>query len=42
MYGVEKARFKYGSPGFPVYGYDLCIFCKDGSKCEPNEEGSRL
>lgn len=39
MHGVEKTKLKYGSPSFPVYGYDLRIFREDGSECEPNEKG---
>ena len=37
--GVEKTPIKYGSPSFPVYGYDLRIFREDGSECGPNEKG---
>lgn len=39
MHGVEKTAIKYGSPSFPVYGYDLRIFREDGSECGPNEKG---
>jgi len=38
-HGVEKTKLKYGSPSFPVYGYDLRIFREDGSECEANEKG---
>jgi len=37
--GVEDTPIKYGSPSFPVYGYDLRIFREDGSECGPNEKG---
>jgi len=37
--GVEDTPVKYGSPSFPVYGYDLRIFREDGSECGPNEKG---
>lgn len=37
--GVEKTPIKYGSPSFPVFGYDLRIFREDGSECGPNEKG---
>jgi len=37
--GVEKTPIKYGSPSFPVYGYNLQIFREDGSVCGPNEKG---
>jgi len=39
MPGVEKTPIKYGSPSFPVYGYDLRIFREDGSECGANEKG---
>ncbi len=39
MHGVEKTAIKYGSPSFPVYGYDLRIFREDGSECGANEKG---
>lgn len=38
-HGVEKTPLKFGSPSFPVYGYDLRIFREDGSECGPNEKG---
>ncbi|MBK7813616.1 MAG: propionate--CoA ligase [Rhodocyclaceae bacterium] len=37
--GVEKTKIKFGTPSFPVYGYDLKIFREDGSECAPNEKG---
>ncbi|MBL8429614.1 MAG: propionate--CoA ligase [Dechloromonas sp.] len=37
--GVEKTPIKYGSPSFPVYGYNLQIFREDGSVCGANEKG---
>jgi propionyl-CoA synthetase len=39
VHGVEKTPIKYGSPSFPVYGFDLRIFREDGSECENNEKG---
>jgi propionyl-CoA synthetase len=37
--GVEKTKIKYGTPSFPVFGYNLKIFREDGTECEPNEKG---
>ncbi len=37
--GVEDTKLKFGTPSFPVYGYDLRIFREDGTVCEPNEKG---
>jgi propionyl-CoA synthetase len=37
--GVENTPIKYGSPSFPVYGYNLQIFREDGSICGANEKG---
>jgi len=37
--GIEEKPIKYGSPGFPVYGYNLKIFREDGTECGPNEKG---
>ncbi|MDX5363208.1 MAG: propionate--CoA ligase [Pseudazoarcus pumilus] len=37
--GVEKTPLKYGSPSFPVYGYDLRLFREDGSECGADEKG---
>ncbi|HJW26457.1 MAG TPA: propionate--CoA ligase [Rhodocyclaceae bacterium] len=39
VHGVEKTKLKYGSPSFPVYGYNLKIYREDGSECGPNEKG---
>jgi len=37
--GVEETKIKFGTPAFPVYGYNLKIFREDGSECAPNEKG---
>jgi propionyl-CoA synthetase len=37
--GVEKTQLKFGSPSFPVYGYNLKIFREDGTECGANEKG---
>ncbi|MDY0014128.1 MAG: propionate--CoA ligase [Rhodocyclaceae bacterium] len=37
--GVEDTPIKYGSPSFPVYGYDLRIFREDGTECGADEKG---
>jgi len=37
--GVEDTRIKFGTPSFPVYGYDLRIFREDGTVCDANEKG---
>ena len=37
--GVEDTKIKFGTPSFPVFGYDLKIFREDGSECAPNEKG---
>jgi len=37
--GVEKTKIKFGSPSFPVYGYNLNIYREDGSICGANEKG---
>jgi len=37
--GVEKTKLKFGTPSFPVYGYNLKIFREDGTECAPNEKG---
>ncbi|MBL8491192.1 MAG: propionate--CoA ligase [Rhodocyclaceae bacterium] len=39
VHGVEKTPLKFGTPSFPVYGYDLKIFREDGTECDPNEKG---
>ncbi|MEW6514506.1 MAG: propionate--CoA ligase [Pseudomonadota bacterium] len=37
--GVEDTKIKFGTPSFPVFGYDLKIFREDGTECGPNEKG---
>ena len=37
--GVEDTRIKFGTPSFPVFGYNLKIFREDGTECAPNEKG---
>jgi propionyl-CoA synthetase len=37
--GIEDTKIKFGTPSFPVYGYDLKIFREDGSECAANEKG---
>ncbi len=38
--GIEPAQVKYGSPGFPVYGYDLKLLREaDATEAGPNEKG---
>ncbi len=39
MPGVEKTEIRYGTPSFPVYGYDLRIFREDGTVCDVDEKG---
>ena len=39
MPGIEKSEIRYGTPSFPVYGYDLRIFREDGSECDADEKG---
>ncbi len=39
LHGVEHTPIKFGSPSFPVYGYNLKIFREDGSECGANEKG---
>ncbi len=36
--GVEKTAIKYGSPSFPVYGYNLKLFREDGSEAGADEK----
>jgi propionyl-CoA synthetase len=37
--GVEKTPIKFGSPSFPVYGYDLKLLREsDAGEAEPNEK----
>lgn len=38
--GIEKAKVKYGSPGFPVYGYDLKLLREsDATEAAAGEKG---
>ena len=37
--GIEDTKIKFGTPSFPVYGYDLRIFREDGTECDANEKG---
>jgi propionyl-CoA synthetase len=37
--GVEKTKIKFGTPSFPVFGFNLKIFREDGSVCDANEKG---
>jgi propionyl-CoA synthetase len=38
--GIEPALVKYGSPGFPVYGYDLKLLREaDATEAAPDEKG---
>ena len=38
--GIEPAHVKYGSPGFPVYGYDLKLLREsDATEAAPGEKG---
>ncbi|MCM8596332.1 propionate--CoA ligase [Accumulibacter sp.] len=39
MPGVEKTEIRYGTPSFPVYGYNLKIFREDGTICDVDEKG---
>ncbi|MFZ2852688.1 MAG: propionate--CoA ligase [Rhodocyclaceae bacterium] len=39
MPGIEKTEIRFGTPSFPVYGFDLRIFREDGTECEPDEKG---
>ncbi|MFC5302839.1 propionate--CoA ligase [Azospira restricta] len=39
MPGIEQKPLKFGTPSFPVYGYNLKIFREDGSICDANEKG---
>ena len=36
--GVENTPIKFGSPSFPVYGYDLRLFREDGSEAGADEK----
>jgi propionyl-CoA synthetase len=38
--GIEPAKVKYGSPGFPVFGYDLRLLREaDATEAAPGEKG---
>jgi propionyl-CoA synthetase len=38
--GIERTPIRYGSPSFPVYGYDLKLLREsDGAETAPNEKG---
>jgi propionyl-CoA synthetase len=37
--GIEDTKIKFGTPSFPVFGFNLKIFREDGSECAPNEKG---
>lgn len=37
--GIEDTKIKFGTPSFPVFGYDLKIFREDGTECGANEKG---
>ncbi len=38
--GIEPAKVKYGSPGFPVFGYDLKLLREaDATEAAPGEKG---
>ena len=39
MPGVEKTEIRYGTPSFPVYGYNMKIFREDGTVCDADEKG---
>jgi propionyl-CoA synthetase len=39
MPGVEKTEVRFGTPSFPVYGYNLKIFREDGTVCDADEKG---
>ncbi len=36
--GVEKTKIKFGSPSFPVYGYNLKLYREDGSEAGDDEK----
>ena len=36
--GVEQTKIKYGSPAFPVFGYNLKLFREDGSEAGSDEK----
>jgi propionyl-CoA synthetase len=37
--GVEQTEIVYGSPSFPVFGYNLKIFREDGTEASAGEKG---
>lgn len=37
--GIEDTPRRFGSPSFPVYGFDAHIFMEDGSVAKPGEKG---
>lgn len=37
--GVEQTEIVYGSPSFPVFGYNLKIFREDGTEADAGEKG---
>jgi propionyl-CoA synthetase len=40
VHGIERTPIRYGSPSFPVYGYDLKLLREsDGAETAPNEKG---
>jgi propionyl-CoA synthetase len=40
VHGVEKTPIRFGSPSFPVYGYDLKLLREsDAAEAGPNEKG---
>ena len=39
MPGIEKTEIRYGTPSFPVYGYNLKVFREDGTVCDTDEKG---
>ncbi len=39
MPGIEKTEIRFGTPSFPVYGYNLKVFRADGAVCDADEKG---
>ena len=39
MPGIEKTEIRFGTPSFPVYGYNLKVFREDGTVCDADEKG---
>ncbi|MBA3033654.1 MAG: propionate--CoA ligase [Gammaproteobacteria bacterium] len=37
--GIEDTKIKFGTPAFPVFGFNLKIFREDGTECAANEKG---